>query len=192
MQTMDIGAMLQQHIYPAIVLGSLVEGETTVVLAGYAAHQGYAPLWAVMVLTAGMNFVVDLIWFQLGRWRGPQLLGRFPGLRRGVDAVTPRLLLHRRKIIFLVRFMVGLRTAGPIALGIAHVPVREFMVFNALGAAVWSVTFAGLGYVFGRAIAVFLGHLAHYEKLVGSAIAVGGLCFLLWRYHRKRVRDQAG
>ena len=55
MLPMDIGALLQQHIYPAIVLGSLMEGETTVVLAGYAAHQGYAPLWAVMVLTAGIN-----------------------------------------------------------------------------------------------------------------------------------------
>ena len=188
---MDIGALLQQHIYPAIVLGSLMEGETTVVLAGYAAHQGYAPLWAVMVLTAGINFVVDLSWFLLGRWRGPQLLVRLPSLRKGVDAVTPQLLQHRRKIIFLVRFMVGLRTAGPIALGIASVPVQEFIVFNALGAAVWSVTFAGLGYVFGRAIAVFMGHLAHYETLVGSGIAVAGLCFLLWRYHRKRTTDQA-
>ena len=189
---MDIGALLQQHIYPAIVLGSLVEGETTVVLAGFAAHQGYAPLWAVMALTAGINLAVDLTWFLLGRWRGPQLLARFPSLRRGVDAVTPRLLLHRRKIIFLVRFLVGLRTAGPIALGIAPVPVREFIIFNALGAAVWSVTFAGLGYVFGRAIAVFLGHLAHYEMLVGSTIAVAGLCFLLWRYHRRRTIDRPG
>lgn len=188
---MDIGGLLQEHIYPAIVLGSLVEGETTVVLAGYAAHQGYAPLWAVMALTAGINFLLDLGWFLLGRWRGPQLLARFPRLRRGVDTVTPRLQLHRRKAIFLVRFMYGLRTAGPIALGIAVVPVREFIVFNALGAVVWSVTFAGLGYVFGRAIAVFMGHLAHYEMLVGSAIAVCGLCFVLWRYHRKRVRDQA-
>jgi len=146
------------------VLGSLVEGETTVVLAGYAAHQGYAPLWAAMRLTAGINFLLDLTWFLLGRWRSPQLLARF---------------------------MVGLRTAGPIALGIATVRVREFIVFNALGAVVWSVTFAGLGYVFGRVIAVFRGHLAHYEMLVGSVIAIGGLCFLLWRCHHKRLRDQA-
>ncbi len=188
---MDIASLLQEHIYPAIVLGSLVEGETTVVLAGYAAHQGYAPLSAVIALTAVANFLLDLSWFWLGRWRGPQLLARFPALRRGVDLVTPRLQLHRRKAIFLVRFMYGLRTAGPIALGIARVPVREFFLFNALGAVVWAIMFASLGFGFGRALAVFLGHLAHYEKLAVALIVVGGLCALLWRYHGRRTRAQA-
>lgn len=187
---MDIAGLLQEHIYPAIVLGSLLEGETTVVLAGYAAHQGYAPLSAVIALTTVVNFLLDLTWFWLGRWRGPQLLARFPALRRGVDVVTPRLHLHRRKAIFLVRFMYGLRTAGPIALGIAGVPVREFLLFNALGAAVWATTFASLGYAFGRALTVFLGHLAHYEKLEAALIVVGGLCALLWRNHRSRARKQ--
>jgi membrane protein DedA with SNARE-associated domain len=187
---MDIGSLLQEHIYPAIVLGSLLEGETTVVLAGYAAHQGYAPLWAVMALTAGINFLLDLTWFALGRWRGPQLMLRFPALRRGVDVVTPRLHRHRRKAIFMVRFLYGLRTAGPIALGMARVPAREFMVFNALGASVWAVLFASLGFVFGRAISVFLGQLAHYEELAAAVIIVGGLCVLLWRYHRRRVHPR--
>ncbi len=185
---MDIAGLLQEHIYPAIVLGSLVEGETTVVLAGYAAHQGYAPLPAVIALTAVVNFLLDLSWFWLGRWRGPQLLVRFPALRRGVDVVMPRLQLHRRKAIFLVRFMYGLRTAGPIALGIARVPVREFLLFNALGAVVWAITFASLGYAFGRALTVFLGHLAHFEKLAVALIVAGGLCAFLWRYHRRPAR----
>lgn len=188
---MDIASLLEQHIYPAIVLGSLLEGETTVVLAGYAAHQGYAPLPAVMALTAVVNFFLDLCWFWLGRWRGEQLMVRFPALRRGVDAVTPRIDQHRRTAIFMVRFLYGLRTAGPIALGMARVPAREFILFNALGAITWAVLFAGLGFVFGRVIAVFLGGLAHYEHLAAAAIVVGGLCALLWRYHRQRVRERA-
>ncbi len=188
---MDIASLLEQHIYPAIVLGSLLEGETTVVLAGYAAHQGYAPLPAVMALTAVVNFFLDLCWFWLGRWRGEQLMVRFPALRRGVDAVTPRIDQHRRTAIFVVRFLYGLRTAGPIALGMARVPAREFMFFNALGAITWAVLFAGLGFVFGRLIAVFLGRLAHYEHLAAAMIVVGGLCALLWRYHRRRVRARA-
>lgn len=188
---MDIASLLQQHIYPSIVLGSVLEGETTVVLAGYAAHQGYAPLPAVMALTAVVNFFLDLTWFWLGRWRGERLMVRFPALRRGVDAVTPRIHQHRRTAIFTVRFLYGLRTAGPIALGMARVPVREFMLFNALGAITWAVLFAGLGFAFGRVIAIFLGRLAHYEHLAAATIVVGGLCALLWRYHRQRVRERA-
>jgi membrane protein DedA with SNARE-associated domain len=188
---MDIGGLLQEHIYCAIVLGSLLEGETTVVLAGYAAHQGYAPLPAVMALAAGINFLLDLAWFGLGRWRGPQLMLRFPALRRGVDRVRPRLHLHRRKAIFMVRFLYGLRTAGPIAFGMAGVPVREFMVFNALGAIAWALLFASLGYGFGRVISVFLGHLVRYEQLAAGVIIVVGLCVLWWRHHRRRMRERA-
>ena len=188
---MDIGSLLQQHIYPAIMLGSLLEGETTVVLAGYAAHQGYAPLWAVMALTAGINLLLDLAWFWLGRRRGPQLMARFATLQRGVDKLTPRLHRHRRKAIFLVRFLYGLRTAGPIALGMARVPVREFMLFNALGAIVWAVLFASLGYAFGRVISVFLGHLLHDEQLAAAGIVVVGLGVWLWRHYRRRTREHA-
>lgn len=188
---MDIGSLLQEHIYPAIILGSLVEGETTVVLAGYAAHQGYAPLAMVMAVTAVVNFLLDLSWFWLGRWRGDRLMARFPALRRAVDAVTPRLHQHRRTAIFSVRFLYGLRTAGPIALGMAGVPAREFMVFNALGAVSWAIVFAGLGFAFGRLVSVFLGRLAHYEHLAVAAIVVAGLCALLWRYHRNRMRGRA-
>ena len=69
--------------------------------------------------------------------------------------------------------------------------MREFLIFSALGATVWAITFASLGYAFGRALAVFLGHLAHYEKLAMALIVVGGLCAVLWRYHRRRLREQA-
>lgn len=64
---MDASALLQNHVYTAVVQGSLVEGETTVVLAGYAAHQGYAPWWAVALLAAATNFCLDQGYYALGR-----------------------------------------------------------------------------------------------------------------------------
>ena len=78
---MPIATLLRDHVYTAIVLGSIVEGETTVVLAGFAAHQGYAPWWAVTLLAAVMNFLLDQAWFALGRWRGDWVLARLPWLR---------------------------------------------------------------------------------------------------------------
>jgi membrane protein DedA with SNARE-associated domain len=181
---MDIASLLRDHVYAAIVLGGLIEGESTVVLAGYAAHQGYVSWWAVAGLSALVNFVLDQTWFLVGRWRGERLLARFQGLRRGVESLTPRLHRHRRWIVFSVRFMYGLRTAGPIAMGMAHVPWADFLVFNALGAAVWAVVFTGLGYAFGRAIAIVLGEIVHYEMLAVGVILAGGL--VVWLWHRRR------
>lgn len=181
MISLDISSLLKDHVYAAIALGSLIEGETTVVLAGFAAHQGYAPWWKVTALAALINFVLDQIYYALGRWRGEQLLARFSGLQRGVLRMNPHIHRHRRWIVFGVRFLYGLRTAGPIALGVAHVPGRDFLIFNALGAIIWAVLFSALGYVFGRAISVVLSQAANYEwQAIGIIFAVG-LAYWLWR-----------
>lgn len=190
-QPMDITALLHSHIYTAIVLGSLVEGETTVVLAGFAAHQGYAPWWAVTLLAAAVNFVWDQSLFALGRWRGDWVLSKAPRLRAGVQRMSPLIHRHRRWVVFGVRFMYGLRTAGPIALGLARVPWPDFIVFNALGAAVWATVFAGLGYAFGNTIARVIGVAAHYEALAVLAILLLGIvAFGVHRWRRSRARTR--
>ncbi len=185
MTAFDISGLLRDHVYTAIILGGLVEGETTVVLAGYAAHQGYVAWWAVASLSALVNFVLDQTWFLLGRWRGERLLARFAFLRRGVAAITPRLHQHRRWLVFSVRFMYGLRTAGPVAMGIARVPWLDFVIFNALGSVVWAGVFTALGYAFGRTITVILGEVVHYEALAVAVIAAGGLAGWLCYRHRR-------
>jgi membrane protein DedA with SNARE-associated domain len=184
---MDISALLHTHIYTAIVLGSLIEGETAVVLAGFAAHQGYAPWWTVTLLAATINLLWDQALFALGRWRGNWVLGKAPRLHDGVQRLSPLIHRHRRWAIFGVRFMYGLRTAGPVALGLARVPWRDFVVFNALGAVVWATLFAGLGYGFGNTIARVIGVAAHYEALaVLVIVSLGLVVFGLHRWRRGR------
>lgn len=182
---MDVTRLLQDHVYTAILIGSLVEGETTVVLAGFAAHQGYVPWWAATLFAAVINFCWDQGYYMLGRWRGAWITARFPALRRGVERIGPHLHRHRRWVVFGVRFMYGLRTAGPLALGMARVPWRDFVLFNALGAMVWAVSFSALGYVFGRAIAVVIGQVVHYETEAVIVIAAAGLIGLA--VHRLRT-----
>lgn len=187
---MDLPTLLKSHVYTAILLGSVVEGETTVVLGGFAAHQGYAPWWAVTLLAAVINFAWDQAYYALGRWRGQQVLEHWPRLRPGVERIRPLLLQHRRAIIFGVRFMYGLRTAGPLALGIARVSWREFIFYNALGAAAWSVTFSALGCAFGRTIAVVIGDLARFEMHAFAAILAGGAAWYAVHRLRHRHSDQ--
>lgn len=185
---MDISPLLHSHVYAAIVMGSLVEGETTVVLAGFAAHQGYAPWWAVTLLAAATNFAWDQTLFALGRWRAGRTLGMAPRLSDRVQRVSPLIHRHRRWVVFAVRFMYGLRTADPVALGLARVPWTDFVVFNALGAAVWAVVFAGLGYAFGNAVVRMVGAAAHHELSAVLGLLLGTVVFGFHRWRRGRPR----
>jgi membrane protein DedA with SNARE-associated domain len=186
---MTIAALLQQHVYAAALLGSVVEGETAVVLAGFASHRGYASWWAVAALAAGANLLSDQAYYALGRWRGAWLLERLPALQRVAERIVPRLHAHRRKLTFGIRFMYGLRIAGPLVLGVARVPWPEFLAFNALGAVVWAATFTTLGWLFGQTVTLWLGPLAHVEAgAVLTILAAGAVWLLVYALRRRHQR----
>jgi membrane protein DedA with SNARE-associated domain len=89
-------------------------------------------------------------------------------------------------LILSLRFLYGLRIAGPIALGMTEVTWLRYLTLNLIGAVVWSVLIAGLGYLFGNALALFLGDIQRYEGWVFFALAMGGI--IIWFIHLIGVR----
>lgn len=75
---MDIAALIQQYGYLAVAVGCLLEGETVLLLAGFAAHRGYLAWPAVLAVAALAGFAGDMIFFLLGRRHGPRMLARWP------------------------------------------------------------------------------------------------------------------
>ena len=69
---MDLSGLIEDHGYLGLVLGSLIEGETFVVLAGFAAYRGYLSLPLVIVVATVMNFAWDQLYFWIGRRLRPE------------------------------------------------------------------------------------------------------------------------
>ena len=90
-----------QYGYWAVVLGGLVEGETLLILAGFAARLGHLDLPVVMAVGAFMGAFSDVLLFSLGRWRGKQVLARWP-----------KVLRYRRRFNRLGFRMAGKHDAG--------------------------------------------------------------------------------
>jgi len=54
MELMDLQSIVENYGYAAILIGTFLEGETILVLAGLAAHQGYLILtWVILAAFAG-------------------------------------------------------------------------------------------------------------------------------------------
>jgi membrane protein DedA with SNARE-associated domain len=173
--------LLTDYGYLAVFVGSLLEGETVLLLAGYAAHQGYLSLqWVVLLAFCG-GTLGDQVFFHLGRRYGGALLRRFPRLARPAQRVDRLLLRFHAALIVGVRFMYGLRILGPIVIGMSGVPARRFMLFNALGAAVWAVLVTVLGFLFGRALQLLLADAEQYEAI--ALLLLVGLGTLLGLVH---------
>lgn len=187
---MDLSSLIQHYGYLAILAGSLLEGETILVLGGLAAHLGYLELpWVIACAFAGSS-IGDQLYFLLGRFRGQSLLDAHPKWQRKVDRAFDLIHRHQNLIILSCRFLYGMRIVTPFVLGMSRVGILRFVSLNLLAAAVWATVIATLGYLFGHAMEAILGEVKRYEAAVMLSVVVIGLT--LWvismRSNRRRTR----
>jgi membrane protein DedA with SNARE-associated domain len=163
---MSLTELLAEYGYLAVFVASVLEGEALLVLAGFAAHQGYLSLPLVILLAFRGGTLGDQFFFLLGRRYGRTLIGRFPRWSPQVQRVSQMLCDHRSVVIIGVRFMYGLRIVGPIVIGASGIAPGRFAFLNLIGAAIWAVIVGGAGYLFGHALEWLFSDLRRYEEAV--------------------------
>ena len=104
----SIAHLVAQYGYWAVVAGCLLEGETVLVLAGFAARQGLLSLPVVMALGACAGALSDVALFGVGRWRGAALLARWPRIASYREPLNRLLARWGAWVVVGVRFMYGM------------------------------------------------------------------------------------
>jgi membrane protein DedA with SNARE-associated domain len=187
-----ISAFVASYGYFAVFVGTLLEGETILIAAGFAAQLGLLD-WPLVVLVAIAGGTLgDQLAFLLGRWKGDALIERFPALARRKLRIHS--FLERYDFIFIltVRFLYGLRIAGPIILGSSRVPLLRFAVLNVVGAVLWAVLVSGAGYAFGLTINSLIANVERIEEIVLVVILAFGVALWPLRKIRTQARKHAG
>jgi membrane protein DedA with SNARE-associated domain len=179
--------LLQNFGYPALLIGTFLEGETVLVLAGVAAKMGYLKLgWVILIAFVG-TFLGDQLYFFLGRRHGKPFLLRHPGWSTRVEKAQSLLDRHERLLVVGFRFLYGLRTVTPFVIGMSGISTRRFFVLNAAGALVWATGFAILAYLFGHALELLLGDIKRYEEtLFVIIVSVGAFVWAGDRYRKRK------
>lgn len=185
---MTLQIFIENYGYFAVFIGCFAEGETVLVLAGFAAHLGYLSLPWVMATAAVAGFCGDQVAFFAGRRWGPRLIAWSPRLAAAQPFIDTKLAAHSIWVVFVLRFAVGFRIASPIVIGASDLPTWRFMVPNAAGAIVWAILFGSAGYVFGAAFTRTLDHAKRYEEIAFAVLAAVVIA-LLWMRSRRSQHD---
>ena len=181
-------ALISTYGYLVVLVGTFLEGETILVLAGFAAHRGYLELpWVVLAAAAG-TIASDQLFFYLGRHRGASWLERRPSWKARADRAFKLVARNETLIILGFRFLYGLRTVTPVVLGVAGVRPGKYAPLNVVGAVAWAVAFGALGYLAGTAAELALGDIRRVELGIFGLIAVAG--FVAWVRHQWRERKR--
>src|SRR4051812_33124098 len=183
---MDLAGLIDSYGYLAVFFGSFLEGETILALAGLASYRGYLDLYKVITLAMLAGFLGDQLYFFLGRFKGKEVLERFPKMQRRAHRFDNMLSRWHAPLIIGIRFMYGFRIVGPILLGMGRVPAWKFMLYNFIGAAIWAPLIAGIGYVFGNVLQSVLHDLKRVEEYAFGAVLLIGLSLFLLHLYRAR------
>jgi membrane-associated protein len=169
-----------------IMIGLLLPGETALIVAGFAAREGWIQLWPMAAIAIAAAVLGDSLGYEVGRRLGPRLrtsrLGRRVGDDRWqrADAFLNR---YGGRAVLLGRFTAGLRAVLPGLAGMARMRyLTVFLPWNIAGAAIWGCACVLLGYGFATSLTT-TGRALIYVPLVLFAL---GVTFVLLRRAQRR------
>ncbi|MCK6453069.1 MAG: DedA family protein [Alphaproteobacteria bacterium] len=190
---MDINHIIAEYgawFYPITFAWTFLEGETFVIFAGAAAQQELLNFQLLIVAAWAGSFTGDQLYFFIGRMWGQKLLGRFPRYRPPVDIALGFLRKYNVWFILSFRFIYGIRNVSSFAMGMSGLSWTRFLVLNFIAAGVWSLTFAGAGFLLGAAFSAMLGRLAEGFALIMMAIflvVISGVVLMHKRLQRREA-----
>ncbi len=131
------------------------------------------------------SYAGDQLWYFMGRKHGRKLLARKPRWQLMGDKALRLVRKHPDIWVLGFRFVYGLRTVMPVAIGLSGYPPGRYLLLNGIGAAVWAAALGSAAYHFGAVLEGLLGNVKKYELWVLGALVLVGLA--LWI--RRRVKN---
>src|SRR5258705_1247373 len=111
--------LLHKFGYIAVFIGTFLEGETILVMAGFFAERGYMTLVGVILVAASGAFVGHVFWFWLGRTKGVQLLDRFSKMQKHFGKGIRIFERYGALAIFITQWLYGLRVTFTVIIRIS-------------------------------------------------------------------------
>jgi len=196
----EFAPLIAKYGYAATFVGTLLEGESFLVLSGLAAHRGYLSLPLLVAVGAAGALLTDNIFFAMGRLLGPALLQRFRRLAPSVARAHALVERLPNTAVISVRFLYGMRSVGPAVIGAGTMTWSRFVMLDAVAAFLWSACWVSAGYLLGEAIEPLLRELTPIGAwllggLAAAAVLVASVVYLRrrWATHasaRRRSRNR--
>ncbi len=164
-------AYIENWGYIAVFLGSLVEGESVIFVAGFLAHEGYLSLPKIILVSFLGTLLADQGCYFIGHYYGNSLIDKFPSLRPRADRAFQLLKRYDNFFILSCRFVYGIRTISPFVIGASGVGIKRFMILNFIAALVWSVSSCVAAYYFAYLI---MDKMSLFPKIILAVLLIGG------------------
>jgi len=198
----ELTARIAQYGLPFVFLNVLLEqiglpipAYPTLIVTGAMIAAGIVSGSQLFLAAVIACLLADTAWYALGRRHGHRVLSTLCRISlspvsciRDTESVFDR---WGMRSLVLAKFIPGFSTVAPPVAGATGLGWSRFLVFDALGSAVWVGSALALGWIFSGTIDRVLEYLAGLGNwaLAIIAAAVAGYIFMKWR-ERRRFYEQ--
>ena len=184
----DIFSNLATYGYIALFVYSLGGGFIGIVAAGVLSYMGKMDIATSIAVAFMGNMVGDLLLFWLTRHQKSMMHDTLRKHRRKLALSHILMKQHGDWVIFIQKFIYGLKTIVPIAIALTKYDFKKFAILNFFAAAVWAVVFGMASFYFGAPLKAFALYIADNKWLAPVILVVlgGGLWIYLTQATKKR------
>jgi membrane protein DedA with SNARE-associated domain/rhodanese-related sulfurtransferase len=177
-----------------------IPANLVLIAAGALARSGNLSLPSILFLSVMTFLLADLAWYDAGRRFGERILhflcGHAGNPESCVCRATAAFSKRGVRTLLFSKFVIGLdAVAAPLA-GRRGVAVLTFMAFDGLGAALWTIAYAALGYIFNNQLDRVAARVMRLGTIMTFGVVAAIVYFLVRRflrwYHLVRQFNLAG
>lgn len=141
--------MFAENVFPPI------PSELIMPLAGFSAASGTLNVWVVLTGGIAGSLAGAVLWYYVGVWLGAERLKRWAA-RHGrwltlspadIDRASDWFRRRGGMAVFVGRLVPGVRTLISVPAGVAGMPMPAFLLWSALGTAIWTGLLTAAGYL---------------------------------------------
>jgi membrane protein DedA with SNARE-associated domain len=197
---MMLAVLLSPSSYLGIIAFLVLTGcglpipeEVAFVVAGVLSAEGSLH-WPTALASCLVGSILgDSVMYAIGRRWGETLLGAHPRLAWILHAKREKqfelaVQQHAFKVMFLSRFLVGIRGPVYVAAGAVHVPYLRFLVIDIFCASLVVTAFFSLAYFFGDSVLDWIRD-AEITATIAVLLIVVGIGLVVYIRSRRKITE---
>ena len=184
----DTFSNLATYGYIGLFLYSLGGGFVALVGAGVLSFMGKMDITTSIAIAFVANTIGDVMLFYMARYQKSMMMEGLRKHRRKLALSHVMMKKYGSWIILIQKFVYGIKTLIPIAIGLTKYDFKKFAILNVASAAVWALA-VGLGSYYSGEPLVKLSEMIGEKPWIAPLILVvfGGS---LWLYMEKATKKK--
>ncbi len=148
--------------YIILFLYSFGGGFLALVVAGILSYSGELDIVITLLVAGAANFLGNQFLFTIARKNKHQAKEMMQKHRRKIAMTHLMMRKYGSWVIFLQKYIYGIKTLVPLAMGLTKYDYRKFIFFNILATIVWTLLVGLSSYMMGDLVYTYIEEFKTY------------------------------